>query len=91
MTRAATAADWGLLGVLALIWGTAFLFTKIAVTTIPPMTVAAGRLTIAALVLVAAAAAAGERVPRDRGRWSSFVAMAIVGIATRRFCRLRTT
>jgi drug/metabolite transporter (DMT)-like permease len=81
MTRAATAADWGLLGVLALIWGTAFLFTKIAVTTIPPMTVAAGRLTIAAVVLVAAAAAAGERVPRDRGRWSSFIAMAIVGNA----------
>jgi drug/metabolite transporter (DMT)-like permease len=81
MTRAATAADWGLLGVLALIWGTAFLFTKIAVTTIPPMTVAAGRLTIASVVLVAAAAAAGERVPRDRGRWASFVAMAIVGNA----------
>jgi drug/metabolite transporter (DMT)-like permease len=81
MTRSATAADWVLLGVLALIWGTAFLFTKVAVATIPPMTVAAGRLSIAALVLVSAALAAGQGVPRGRSRWSSFAAMAIVGNA----------
>jgi drug/metabolite transporter (DMT)-like permease len=81
MTRAPTARDWGLLGVLALIWGTAFLFTKIAVASIPPLTVAAGRLTVAAVVLIAAASAAGTSAPRDRRRWSSIVGMAIIGNA----------
>jgi len=81
MIRAPTARDWGLLGALALIWGTAFLFTKIAVGSIPPLTVAAGRLTVAAVVLIAAAAAAGASAPRDGRRWSSIAAMAIIGNA----------
>jgi drug/metabolite transporter (DMT)-like permease len=73
--------DWLLLVLLALIWGTAFLFTKIAVASIPPLSVAAGRLTVAALALGAACIFRGFELPRDADRWTSFVTMAVIGHA----------
>ena len=72
-------ADWALLLFLAGIWGTAFLFTKVAVASIPPAQVAAGRLTIAALALEIARRAAGQQLPADGARWASFAAMATIG------------
>lgn len=76
-----TGTDWALLCVLASIWGTAFLFTKVAVAAIPPLTVAAGRLTLAALVLGSLARRAGHRLPDDAARWRGIVAMAVFGNA----------
>jgi drug/metabolite transporter (DMT)-like permease len=73
--------DWALLVALAAIWGTAFLFTKVAVAELPPLTVAAGRLTLAAGVLALLAARAGHRLPRDAKRWRGIGAMAAFGNA----------
>src|SRR4051794_22411103 len=42
-----------MLGVLALIWGASFLFIKVAVRELEPITVAGGRIGLAALVLAA--------------------------------------
>ncbi len=66
---------------MAVMWGTAFLFTKVAVASIPPASVAAGRLTVAAIALGLAAVLSGSTLPRDTSRWSSFVGMAVVGHA----------
>jgi drug/metabolite transporter (DMT)-like permease len=76
-----TATDWVRLGSLVFIWGTAFLFTKVAVADLPPMTVAAGRLTLAAVVLCALVERSGTPWRYDRQRWSSLGAMAVLGNA----------
>ena len=55
----------GLLAVLALLWGSSYLFIKIAVTDIPPITLIAIRVGIASLFLLAVMLWRGERFPRD--------------------------
>ena len=42
----------GLLALLALLWGSSYLFIKVAVTEIPPITIIAARVSIAALLLL---------------------------------------
>ena len=59
--------DYALLVTLAAIWGGSFLFIKIAIDTIPPMTIAAGRIALAAAILYLAARIAGQRLP-EAGR-----------------------
>jgi drug/metabolite transporter (DMT)-like permease len=47
-----TARQWGLLGVLAILWGVPFLFSKMALAELPPFTLVLGRFGLAALALV---------------------------------------
>ena len=58
-----------LLLILGVIWSSAFLFIKIGVMTIPPMTVAAGRIVIATIVLVLYLIIRGERLPPWGRAW----------------------
>ncbi len=55
----------GLLAVLALLWGSSYLFIKIAVTDIPPITLIAIRVGVASLFLLAIMSWRNERFPRD--------------------------
>ena len=41
--------EFGLLGLLALLWGSSYYFAKIALVDLPPMTLAASRVAIAAV------------------------------------------
>ena len=66
-----------LLVLIALAWGSTFMFTKIAVASVPPLTLAAGRLVIGALALFAYISFRGYRLPARRGQWTSAGAMAI--------------
>jgi drug/metabolite transporter (DMT)-like permease len=45
--------EFALLGVLAVLWGSSYLFTRLALAGIPPLTLIAVRVTIAALFLSA--------------------------------------
>jgi drug/metabolite transporter (DMT)-like permease len=81
MRRAGSLADWLLLLSLVLIWGTAFLFIKIAVVEIPPATLVASRIGVAALVLTLAVYARGLRLPRQPAVWARYLLMGIVGNA----------
>ena len=64
---------------LALIWGSAFLFTKLAVAGLPPLVVVAGRLSIAAVILLAVAISMrAQMLPTRRHAWF-FLAMALLG------------
>jgi drug/metabolite transporter (DMT)-like permease len=71
--------DWLHLTALVVMWGTAFLFTKLAVQTVPPATVVAARLLIAALVLVAVVGLRGLRLRLSDRRWLYFVFVGVVG------------
>lgn len=75
------ARDWLLLIALASMWGTAFLFIDVAVAEIPPATVVAGRLSVAAAVLLVGMWAMGRRLPAPGRIWLHFLALGCVGNA----------
>jgi drug/metabolite transporter (DMT)-like permease len=58
--------ELALLGLLAALWGSSYLLTKVALATIPPVTLIALRVAIAALLLVAVMRHEGARFPADR-------------------------
>ena len=61
--------ELALLGLLALLWGSSYLFIKVAVTEIPPVTLIAVRVTIAALFLLAVLSWRNDQLPRDGRTW----------------------
>jgi drug/metabolite transporter (DMT)-like permease len=65
--------------ILAWVWGPAFMLIKIAVYEIPPLTLIAGRLTLAALVLYLVLRFQGRRLPGWGTIWKHF---AVVGLAS---------
>jgi drug/metabolite transporter (DMT)-like permease len=77
--RVAGPGDLALLALLAAIWGASFMFIKVAVETIPPLTIVAGRVALGAALLLAVARARGVRLPRDRATWARCAAIAAIG------------
>jgi drug/metabolite transporter (DMT)-like permease len=73
--------DWLLLGLLAAVWGTAFVFIKLTLDTIPPATLVALRLLIAASVLTIVMRIRGLRLPRPGSAWGPFFVMGLIGNA----------
>lgn len=73
--------DYLLLLTLSAIWGSSFLFIKLAVATIPPMTLTAARLILAAAGLLLVMWARGQHLPRDAKIWRDFALVAVVGNA----------
>src|SRR4029453_16465122 len=71
--------DFALLLLLALTWGSSFLFIKQAVDTLPPLSLAVGRITIGAAVLLLIARAKGQAMPRGLGLWGRMVFLGIIG------------
>jgi drug/metabolite transporter (DMT)-like permease len=70
---------WVLLLALTAMWGSAFMFIKLGVATVPPATLVAGRLTIGAALLYAVMRARGLALPPLGRRWLPFILLAIVG------------
>ncbi|MBW1843442.1 MAG: DMT family transporter [Deltaproteobacteria bacterium] len=71
--------DWFGLLALAVLWGTSFLFVKIAVREVPPLTLVAARFVIAASVLGVAVRARGLRLPTSRRVWGHYLLMSLIG------------
>ena len=61
--------DYGLLLLLAFIWGASFFMIKIAVVTIPPATLTLGRLILAAGMLLIVARMVGQTLPKWGPIW----------------------
>ena len=61
--------ELGFLCLLALLWGSSYLFAKVAVTEIPPFTLVAGRVGGAAIFLVILLVLKQEKLPRDGRSW----------------------
>jgi drug/metabolite transporter (DMT)-like permease len=71
-----TTGQWGLLSLLAVLWGGSFFFQKVALAALPPFTVLLARVGLAAAALWIAARAVGYRLPRSRQDWVPLVVMA---------------
>ena len=61
--------EFALLGLLALLWGSSYLFTKIAVQEIPPLTLIGARVTGAAIFLMVVLRIRGGVLPSDSRTW----------------------
>ncbi len=73
--------DLALFAGVALIWSSSFLFIKIAVADIPPWTIAASRIGIAAMLLYAVLRLRGGRLPTEPVEWGKFAFIGLFGNA----------
>ncbi|MFN2165488.1 MAG: DMT family transporter [Anaerolineae bacterium] len=64
-----------LLLILGTIWGSSYLFIKVTVAEVPPLTLVAGRLTLAAVILWAGMVASRQAMPRRRSLWGTYTVM----------------
>lgn len=76
-----TPKDWMLLLALVAMWGSSFMFNRIAVASLPPLTVVAGRVGVAAIVLIVIVYAMGRRLPLPGRDWWPYVVIALIGNA----------
>ncbi|MCF1435870.1 EamA family transporter [Agrobacterium vitis] len=72
------AAEIGLLLLLSLIWGSSFTLIKVAADTVPPLTMTAARVTIAALLLVLFVKMRGFSLPRTGATWAAFFVQGLL-------------
>jgi drug/metabolite transporter (DMT)-like permease len=70
------AGELALLLVLATLWGASYTFIRVAVATIPPVTLIAGRTAIAGLLLLIIMRWRGVRMPHDAATWRRFLFQA---------------
>lgn len=71
--------DWLGLIALTIMFGSAFMFTKLAVQEFPPAIVAAGRIVIAASILLAVALLGRRSFGFLRNHWTLIIALAVTG------------
>ncbi len=67
---------WVRIAVLALLWGSGFLWIKLALTGLSPVHLTLIRCALGALTLLVLAFAARQRLPRDRGTWGRLIVAA---------------
>ncbi|HEV2007666.1 MAG TPA: DMT family transporter [Burkholderiales bacterium] len=70
---------WVLLLALAAMWGSAFMFVKLGIASVPPATLVASRLALGALLLYVVMRLRGLALPPLGRRWIPFAVLAIVG------------
>lgn len=71
---------WLAFFLLAIAWGTSFLFIKIAVQTLPPLTVVAARLLIGSTGLLLIMRWQGLSLPRTRSTWLDLIVVGVVNV-----------
>jgi drug/metabolite transporter (DMT)-like permease len=76
-----TATEWSLLMSLSALWGGSFLFVGVAVQELPPLTIVAARVVLAALALLGAMRLMGATLPREPRVWAAFFGMGVLNNA----------
>ncbi|MEM7171178.1 MAG: EamA family transporter [Pseudomonadota bacterium] len=71
--------EYALLLLLALMWGSSYALIKLALETIPPVTLIAGRVSIAALFLLSIMTWQKVSLPRDRNTWRQLLVQSFLG------------
>lgn len=81
MLSRARLVDLCLLLFLGIAWGSSFMFVKIGVDTVPPITLTAARVAPGAALLGGLALLQGHRFPRATGTWLLFLLLGFTGSA----------
>ena len=76
--RSMSAHEWAMLLILSVLWGGSFFFVGVAVKQLPPLTIVALRVSIAAAILWLSAPLTGLAMPRSRVAWSSFTRLGLI-------------
>jgi len=76
--RTTLSLEFGLLVLLSLIWGSSFTLIKVALATVPPFTMVAARVTIAAMLLICIAIGQGHSLPRQRSVWAALLVQGLL-------------
>lgn len=76
-----TPADWLRILVLAIVWGLSFFLTELSLRDLHPLSLAAGRVTLAAAALLAVVPLAGHRLPKLPADWAALFLMGLVNNA----------
>lgn len=79
--RQMSGIEWALLVILSALWGGSFFFVEIAVRELPPLTIAATRVILATVVLLAVGRLLGVRLTDARRLWGSFLVMGLLNNA----------
>ncbi len=69
------------MALIALFWGSSFLWIKLALASMSPIQITFARLVLGGAVLVALCYAGGQRLPRQRGTWGHLAVAAFFGNA----------
>ena len=77
-TKPRFAVELSLLGLLALLWGSSYAFTKVAVAEIPPLTLVSLRVTLALPFLLLVLLLRRETMPRGRRVWGELLVQALL-------------
>jgi drug/metabolite transporter (DMT)-like permease len=78
VNRPMNAREWGMLLLLALLWGCSFFFAAVALKELPTLTIVVLRVALAAATLCVILAVMRMPVPTDARAWWSFFQMAII-------------
>jgi drug/metabolite transporter (DMT)-like permease len=73
-----TATEWGLLIILALLWGGSYFYIGVAIKVLPPFSIIAFRVALGALLLYAVVRLSGARLPTDLRIWRAFFVMGVL-------------
>lgn len=76
--RTMGAREWLMLISLSVLWGGSFFFVEVAVTALPPLTIVALRVGIAAVTLWTIAMLMGLKFPTDLRLWAAFLTMGLL-------------
>jgi drug/metabolite transporter (DMT)-like permease len=76
-----TAAEWGMLLLLSLFWGGSFFFVGVAIKELPPLTIVALRVLLAAAILWICVGALRIAVPMRREALAAFFGMGLLNNA----------
>ncbi len=74
-------SEWGMLILLSIFWGGSFFFVEIALRDFQPFTLVFLRVTLAALILIAAVYMNGQRMPGSLRVWGDFLVMGALNNA----------
>ena len=81
VNRTMTAGEWAMLLALSVLWSGSFLFTGIAVKELPPLTIVALRVGLAAVMLCVTLRVLGLALPRRGEAWAAFLGMGLLNNA----------
>jgi drug/metabolite transporter (DMT)-like permease len=78
VNHAMTRLEWAMLLALSILWGASFFFVGVAIKELPPFTMVALRVGVAALILNGVVVALGMRMPRAKSAWLAFFGMGLL-------------
>ena len=80
MQRNSNAMVWALFIGLGFFWGSSYFWIKVALETVPPLTMIGGRLVLASIFLWAVVLLTREPLPRSARQYGHLMVMALVNI-----------